>query len=76
MLSGYRFRPGWVTTVATALLLPALIGLGFWQLDRAEQKTEIGDRYAARGRMEPVDVNRGTLDPESMDFRQARVRGR
>lgn len=76
MLSGYRFRPGWVTTLATALLLPALIGLGFWQLDRAGQKTEIRDKYAARGRMEPVDVTRRPLEPDEMDFRQARVEGR
>jgi len=76
MLSAYRFRPGWATTLATALLLPALIGLGFWQLDRAEQKTEIRDKYAARGRMGPVDVNRRQLDRDEMDFRQARVEGR
>lgn len=76
MLTGYRFRPGWMTTLATAVLLPALIGLGVWQLDRAEQKTEIRDRYAARGRMPPVDVNGQALDPEKMDFRQATVRGR
>lgn len=76
MLTDYRFRPGWITTLATALLLPVLIGLGFWQLDRAEQKTEIRDRYLARGDMEPVDVNARRLDRERMDYRRAVARGR
>jgi surfeit locus 1 family protein len=76
MLKGYRFRPGWITTLATAALLPVLIGLGFWQLDRAEQKTVIRDQYLDRGRMEPVDVNRQVLDAEAMDFRNATARGR
>lgn len=76
MLTGYRFRPGWITTLAFALLLPVLIGLGFWQLDRAAEKTALRDRYAERGRMPPVDVNRQALDASSMDFRRAAARGR
>lgn len=75
-MTGYRFRPGWLTTLVAAVLLPVLIGLGFWQLDRAGQKTEIRDTYAARGRMEPVEVNRHKLDADRLDFRRARVRGR
>lgn len=76
MLKRYRFRPGWITTLVFIVLLPILIGLGFWQLDRAGQKTELRDRYAARGRMEPVDVNRRALDADGMDFRRATARGR
>ncbi|HSH42122.1 MAG TPA: SURF1 family protein [Arenicellales bacterium] len=76
MLKGYRFRPGWITTLATVALLPVLIGLGFWQLDRAEQKTAIRDQYLERGRLEPVDLNRQTLDARAMDFRNAVARGR
>lgn len=76
MLKGWRFRPGWVTTLVVAVLLPVLVALGFWQLERAGTKTEIRDRYEARGSMEPVDVNRQRLDAGGMDFRRARVRGR
>ena len=32
------FRPGWWPSIAVALLLPLLLGLGFWQLSRAEEK--------------------------------------
>lgn len=76
MLTGWRFRPGWATTLAVAVLLPVLVALGFWQLDRAAEKTEIRDRYQARGSMEPVDVNRQKLDAGAMDFRRANARGR
>lgn len=76
MLRAYRFRPGLVTTVVFALLLPVLAGLGFWQLDRAEEKTAIRDRYRERGEMPPVDVSVTSLSAEAMDFRQATVRGR
>jgi surfeit locus 1 family protein len=37
-LFGYLFSPGWIPTLATLLLMPLLLGLGFWQLDRAQQK--------------------------------------
>jgi len=75
MLTDYRFRPGWAATVATVLVLPALVGLGMWQLDRAEQKTAIRDRHLARGAMPPVDANRTALDAAGMDFRRATARG-
>lgn len=76
MLTGYRFRPGWLTTLLFAVLLPVLVGLGFWQLERAAVKTEMRDTYAARGRMDPVDVNRQALDAGRMDYRRATARGR
>lgn len=33
-----RFNPGWKMTLFVALLLPLMLRLGVWQLDRAEQK--------------------------------------
>lgn len=75
-MTSYRFRPGWITTLAALALFPVLAGLGVWQLDRAQEKIEIRDRYVSRGQMPPVDVNRNRLDPEAADFRRARVQGR
>ena len=31
----------WMLIISAALLVPALIGLGFWQVDRAEQKKQL-----------------------------------
>ena len=36
-----RFAPGWPLWVFTLALLPVLIGLGFWQLERAGEKREL-----------------------------------
>jgi len=36
-----RFAPGWAMTVFVAFFLPALIALGFWQLDRGEEKRQM-----------------------------------
>jgi len=72
----YTFQPGWTVTLAFAAVLPVLVGLGLWQLDRAAEKTAIRDRYVARGEMAPVNVGDEPLDPEAMDYRRARVRGK
>lgn len=37
-LFGYVFSPGLIPTIAVLLLLPVLISLGFWQLQRAHVK--------------------------------------
>lgn len=44
-LFGYIFSPDWLPTIATFLLLPLLIGLGCWQLDRAHQKKIIEEAF-------------------------------
>jgi len=43
-----RVELDWRTTLATALLLPTLLSLGFWQLDRADEKAALIDRLEAR----------------------------
>lgn len=41
------FRPGLIPTLATLALLPILIGLGFWQLERSRYKQQLWDAYAS-----------------------------
>jgi len=72
----YRFRPGLLVTLAFLAVLPVLLGLGLWQLERAAEKTAIRDRYVARGEMAPVEVGAEPLEAEAMDYRRARVPGR
>ena len=50
------FRPGWWPSIAVALLLPLLLGLGFWQLSRAEEKRTLLADFAAREHAEPMSV--------------------
>ena len=53
-----EFRPGWWASLVTLLLLGLLMSLGFWQLDRAEQKRALlagynTDRDATVIQLEP-----------------------
>lgn len=45
-----KFKPKLAPTIATAVVLPILMALGFWQLDRAELKQQQLDTYTARSK--------------------------
>jgi surfeit locus 1 family protein len=47
-LFGYIFSPKWFPTLMTAMLLPLLISLGLWQLQRAEEKRHLEREFAAQ----------------------------
>lgn len=50
------FRPGLVPTLVVLALLPLLIGLGVWQLSRAEEKRQLLAGYEARRSAEPIAI--------------------
>jgi len=66
----HRFSPGLIPSVMLVLGLPVLIALGFWQLDRAEQKDEL---LAAFQRM--VDAPPTALDDGRAGERLPQYRG-
>jgi cytochrome oxidase assembly protein ShyY1 len=47
-VTALRFDLEWRTTLLTLVLLPVLVSLGLWQLDRAEEKRQLAARHAAR----------------------------
>jgi surfeit locus 1 family protein len=51
-----RFSPGWKMTLFTALLLPLLLALGSWQLDREVEKIELQALHERRTASAPVSV--------------------
>ena len=55
-----RFKPGWLPSVCVALLLPALVTLGFWQLQRAEEKQWLLSLQQMRWQAEPQPVFEAT----------------
>lgn len=72
----FLFRPKLIPTLATLALLPLLIGLGVWQLDRAEQKRALMSSRAAGAEAEVVNLNRSQPAYEQVRHRRARVEGR
>jgi surfeit locus 1 family protein len=48
-LLGWRFAPRLMPSLAALLLLPLLLALGFWQLERAAQKRALVEAHASRG---------------------------
>jgi surfeit locus 1 family protein len=78
-VAGWKFRPGLWPTVATLLLLPLLISLGFWQLDRADQKAALQRAYEQRRSAPAVDLANAPerrRDKEAMLWRECLLRGR
>lgn len=65
--------------LATVLAFALTARLGFWQLDRARQKTERHARLVERGAMPPLAARELAADAagaEAQSFRRARLSGR
>jgi cytochrome oxidase assembly protein ShyY1 len=58
---GLRFDAEWRITLFTVVLVPLMIGLGFWQLQRAAEKSSLAASFEARQQKEParIEVLRG-----------------
>jgi surfeit locus 1 family protein len=70
-----RLRAGFWPTVATFALLPLMVWLGMWQLDRAQQKQQLQAEYDQR-QLEPAVRLRSVLEnPETLRFRRIIARG-
>lgn len=48
-----RFRPPWWAWLVTLILLAVMVRLGFWQLDRAEQKRDLQRDFATAAAAPP-----------------------
>ena len=67
----------WRTTILTVVLLPLLVALGFWQLDRANEKAALAAQNAARDAAEPLALaDISDLTPEALAYLRVRISGR
>lgn len=66
-----RFAPA----VATALLLPGLLALGFWQLDRSRQKLEIRNQVEQAAGANAISIATDALDSRAVKYRAVQSRG-
>jgi surfeit locus 1 family protein len=59
------------------VMLPCLIGLGMWQLDRAQAKRALYDGYARQLDASVIDLNINALgEAEDLQWRKSRASGR
>ena len=65
----YLFSPGLVPSVMVVLGLPVLIALGFWQLDRAEQKGELVAAFERMADAPPIAVDVGRMGERPTQYR-------
>jgi surfeit locus 1 family protein len=79
MMSAWQFKPGLIPTISVIVLFPALIYLGFWQLDRAGQKMALYVQYLKNQKLEPAvlnDMSPDDLSLEQIKWRHVLVNGR
>lgn len=66
----------WRTTLLTALLLPALVWLGFWQLDRADEKVALAEQNTRRATAAPRTLTEIVdLSAAEVAYRQVSLSG-
>ncbi len=78
----YRFllRPSWLVFHAIVIAaIVVMVNLGFWQLDRLDERRAFNDRVIERTRSEPVDVAvflaPGGYDPDRDEWTPVRLTG-
>ncbi len=68
------FKPDWKSSVLVLLLLPLLLWLGFWQLEREQEKLQILADFQARLTAAPVAIERlATLN--DLAWRRVKLQG-
>lgn len=68
-----KFAPGWILTTCVALALAVLLWLGFWQLDRLEEKTAFLAQIDASIDGEPEPFPDYVKNPEEWEYRKVNI---
>lgn len=74
-IGSYRFSPSLWPTLVVLVLLPFLLSLGFWQLDRADQKRAWLARKEAAAHRATLELNAALPAYQDVEHRHVRVRG-
>ena len=70
-----RFRPRLAPSLAVAILLPLFLYLGYWQLQRADEKRVLQAEYDARATGAVAMVERRLQRPEALQFYRVVAKG-
>lgn len=69
------FKPGLFPTIVTLLILPVLLNLGFWQLDRAEEKRELIELFKKQNDSGPLSITETTKINVNLNYRNSEIEG-
>lgn len=72
----YQFQLQVVPTVVVVILAPLFIGLGIWQLDRAEQKRALAASLEMRSKLPELLLGADLPDAGKLEFRKVIATGR
>lgn len=76
-LRGLRFDAEWRITLFTVLMVPLMIGLGFWQLQRAAEKVALASAFDARQQLGPARIAELREQPaDSLAYAPAALSGK
>lgn len=69
------FKPALIPTIVFLLILPVLLKLGFWQLDRAEEKRDLIALYKQQNESAPLIIKNNINPDEKLNYRTAKIQG-
>lgn len=75
MTEGHR-RPRWLPWLAAGVAILAFVGLGTWQVERAQQRAEQAERIAAAKNAAPQPLPETRAEQRARAWLPVRVRGR
>lgn len=74
--NGLNFNLEWRISLFTAVMVPLMLGLGFWQLQRGEDKAELASAFEMRQQQRPAPLSElWESQPESLAYTPVHLRG-
>lgn len=70
------FKPGIIPTIVFLLILPILLRLGFWQLDRAEEKRALIASFELQNKLGPIYITDKMRADNHLNYRAAKMTGK
>lgn len=67
----FEWQPNSKILLFALFFLPLLVSLGFWQLQRAEEKQQILDRYQTNRQLPPLTILQGLDSGQDQQYRRA-----